>query len=57
MEMRLALHDIDLPKDIVVATPEEAERRRNGVGTIIKTALQDGELICGYCRIWRKCRQ
>ncbi|MCL4396688.1 MAG: hypothetical protein M1482_18100 [Chloroflexi bacterium] len=53
----MALHDIDLPKDIVVATPEEAERRRNGVGTIIKTALQDGELICGYCRIWRKCRQ
>jgi predicted nucleotidyltransferase len=45
VEMRVALHDIHVPKDIIVATPEEVVRQRNIVGTIIKPALQEGKVL------------
>ena len=45
VEMRVALHNIRVPKDIIVATPEEIMRRRNIVGTIIKPALQEGKVL------------
>lgn len=45
VEMRVALHDIRVPKDIIVATPEEITRRRNIVGTIIRPALQEGKVL------------
>jgi predicted nucleotidyltransferase len=45
IEMRVALHDIPVPKDIVVVTPEEVVRRRNIAGTIIRPALLEGKVL------------
>lgn len=45
LEMRLALHDIALPKDIILASPDEVVRRRNVVGTIIRPALREGKVL------------
>lgn len=45
LEMRLALHDIPVPKDIILVTPEEIERRRHVVGTIIRPALREGKVL------------
>jgi predicted nucleotidyltransferase len=45
VEMRLALRDIRVPKDIIVATPEEVARQRNIVGTIIRPALREGQVL------------
>jgi predicted nucleotidyltransferase len=45
VEMRVALHDIRVPKDIIVATPEEITRQRNIVGTIIRPALREGRVL------------
>ena len=45
VEMRVALHDIRVPKDIIVVTPEEVERRRDIVGTMIRPALREGRVL------------
>ena len=45
IEMRVALHDIRLPKDIILATPEQVAQQRNIVGTIIRPALQEGKVL------------
>ncbi len=45
VEMRIALHDIRVPKDILVATPEEVARHRNIVGTLIYPALREGKVL------------
>ncbi len=45
VEMRLALHAIPVPKDIIVATPEEISRQRDIVGTIIRPALREGKVL------------
>ncbi len=45
VEMRVALHDIPVPKDIVVVTPEEMARQRHVVGTLVKPALQEGKVL------------
>ncbi len=45
IEMRMALRDIPIPKDIVVVTPEEVTRQRHIVGTLIKPALQEGKVL------------
>jgi len=45
IEMRVALHDIPVPKDIIVITPEELERRREIVGTIVRPALREGKVL------------
>jgi hypothetical protein len=45
VEMRVALHDIRVPKDIILVTPEEVARRRDIVGTIIRPALRDGKVL------------
>ena len=34
-----------IPKDVVVVTPEEVERDRDEVGTIIKPALREGKVL------------
>ena len=43
VEMRCALHDIRIPKDIIVVTESELERYRNIVGTIVRPALRVGK--------------
>lgn len=45
IEMRIALHDIVVPLDVIVATPDEVARRRNIPGTIIRPALQEGKVL------------
>ncbi|MGH7564160.1 MAG: excisionase family DNA-binding protein [Gemmatimonadota bacterium] len=45
LEIRLALHDIRVPKDIVVATPEEVRRKRDVVGSVLYTALREGKTL------------
>ncbi|MGB2774536.1 MAG: nucleotidyltransferase domain-containing protein [Anaerolineae bacterium] len=45
LEMRVALRDITIPKDIILATPDEVTRRRDIVGTIIRPALREGKVL------------
>lgn len=45
IEIRLALHNIHIPKDIIVVTLGELEKYRNSAGTIIYPALQEGRAI------------
>ncbi len=40
-----ALHASGLPKDIVVVTPDEFERRKNIVGSIAYPAHHEGRLL------------
>ena len=41
----LALRGIGLAKDVIVVTPEEVERDKNLVGTIIRPALREGKVL------------
>ncbi len=45
VEMRVALHDIAVPKDIILATPDEVALQRNMAGTIIQPALREGKVL------------
>ena len=45
VEIRVALHDIRVPKDIIVTTPEEFEWRKDIVGTIERPADREGEVL------------
>lgn len=45
VEMRVALRDFDVPKDVIVATPGEVARRRNIMGTLIQPALHEGKVL------------
>ena len=45
IEIGVALHDIRVPKDIIVATPDEIERYGEIVGTIIRPALREGRTL------------
>lgn len=45
VEARVALRDFDVPKDILVATPEEVARQRDIVGTLIQPALREGKVL------------
>ncbi len=47
--MRVALHDIHVPKDIIVVTPDEVSRRRDIVGTLIRPALREGKVLYARC--------
>jgi uncharacterized protein len=43
--IRRALADLPVPKDIVVTTPEEIDRRGDLVGTVLRPALREGKLL------------
>jgi predicted nucleotidyltransferase len=45
IEVRLALHDIELAKDIFISTPEEFERRKDTAGTIEYPATREGKVL------------
>src|SRR5262245_17872901 len=45
VEIRLALSDIQIPKDIVVTTPEEFQWRKEIPGTIERPAALDGKVL------------
>jgi predicted nucleotidyltransferase len=41
----LSLLGVDLPVDVIVVTPEEIERYRDIVGTIIYPAVREGKVL------------
>ena len=45
IEIGVAVHDVGLPKDIVVTTPEDFEWRKDVVGTIERPAVQEGTVL------------
>jgi predicted nucleotidyltransferase len=45
LDIRLALHDIRVPKDIIVSTPEEFAWRRDVVGTMEYPAVREGRVL------------
>ncbi len=44
-EIRVALHDIRVPKDIIVTTPEDFAWRKDVVGTIEYPAAREGRVL------------
>ncbi len=45
IQIGVALHDIRIPKDIIVTTPEDFEWRKEVVGTIERPAAREGEVL------------
>ncbi len=45
LAIRRALHDIRVPKDIIVTAPDEFEWRKEIVGTIERPAAQEGQVL------------
>ena len=45
LQVRLALHDIRLPKDVIVVTPDQFERQRDIPGTIVRPAFLEGKVL------------
>jgi len=45
VEIELAVADINMPKDIIVVTPEEARRYGRVPGTVVRQALQEGKVM------------
>ena len=45
LELRLAVHDIRVPKDILVIRPEDAEIQKDIPGTIVRYALREGKTL------------
>jgi uncharacterized protein len=45
VQIRVALHDIHIPKDIIVTTPEDFEWRKEIPGTIEYPAAQEGRVL------------
>jgi predicted nucleotidyltransferase len=47
IEIGVALHDIPIPKDIIVSRPEEFAWRKEIVGTIEWPAVREGKVLYG----------
>jgi predicted nucleotidyltransferase len=45
VEIRRALGDLPVAKDIIVTTPEEIARRGDLVGTVLRPALREGKVL------------
>ncbi len=45
IEIRRALADFPMGKDIIVTTPDEIARRGNLVGDVLRPALREGKVI------------
>ena len=45
VEMRRALGDLTVSKDIVVTTHDEIARRGNVVGSVLRAALREGKIV------------
>lgn len=45
IDIRVALHDIPVPKDIAVVTPDSFRRRQNVVGTLEWPAAHEGRVL------------
>jgi len=45
IQIRRAVADLPVSKDIIVTTPDEIARRGNIVGTVLRSALREGKVI------------
>jgi len=45
IEIRRSLSEFNIPKDILVTTPAEIDRRGDLIGTVLHTALREGKII------------
>ena len=45
VDIRRALADLPVAKDILVTTPEELARQRDWVGTVLRSAQREGEIL------------
>lgn len=45
IEIGVALHDVRVPKDIIVTTPEEFKWRKEIPGTIERPAVMEGKVL------------
>ena len=45
VEIRVAVHDIRVPKDIVVTTPEDFAWRKDIVGTLEHPVIREGKVL------------
>jgi uncharacterized protein len=45
MEIDLALSDRTLPLDLLVVTPEQFERERECIGSVVRPAARDGKVL------------
>lgn len=45
VEIRRALSDLPMSKDIIVTTPEEIARRGDLTGSILRPALREGKIL------------
>jgi len=45
LDIRCAIHNINVSKDIVVVTPDEVARQRHLAGTIVRPAMQEGQVL------------
>ena len=50
IEVRVALHDVPVSKDVLVSTPEEFERCKDLVGTMEMTAAREGKVLYARAR-------
>ncbi len=44
-EIDLSLVGIDIPTDVIVVTPEEVQRNKDRIGTIIRPAMHEGRVL------------
>ncbi len=45
IEIRRALADLPVSKDIIVSTPDEIRRRGDSVGSVLRPALREGKVL------------
>ncbi len=45
IEIRQCLDQFPAPKDVIVTTPEEIQRRGHVVGTVLRPALREGKVL------------
>lgn len=45
-----ALHDVRIPKDVIVTTPDLIARRGHLIGTILHPALREGKMLYDQSR-------
>jgi predicted nucleotidyltransferase len=45
IDIRRALADFPVPKDVVVTTTDEIERRGDLIGTVLRPALREGRVL------------
>ena len=45
VQIDLALQGIPIPIDLIVVTPEEVEKYRDSIGTIIREAVREGKVL------------